>query len=126
MNDNFWQYGFPALAALLGVAATKLFEIWGQRRKQKEKDIELAGRLELDAGKFTWEQAQYLMSRYQADFKEVRNELLTVRAELVEAKKVSAGLQEQVFILRAQNEALTRTVERLQATLDATKKKDGG
>lgn len=62
-----------------------------------------------------------MMSRYKADFKEVRDELLTVRAELVEARKVAAGLQEQVFILRAQNETLTRTVERLQASLDATK-----
>jgi len=121
MNDDFWKYGFPALTALLAVGFTKLLEVVAQRRKT-------VGRLELDTDEFTWRQARDLMGQYKADIKELRAELVEVRAtavglaqQVVERDHKIGNLEEQVATLIAQNRDQNMMIAMLQTELMALK-----
>ena len=128
MNDDFWKYGFPALTALLAVGFTKLLEVVAQRRKT-------VGRLELDTDEFTWRQARDLMGQYKADIKELRVELVEVRATAVglaqqvverdrriDALEIQIStLQAQMAMLQSQNHEANMLISRLNDELDMLK-----
>ena len=121
MNDDFWKYGFPSLTALLGVGFTKLLEVIMQRRKT-------SGRLELDTDEFSWRQARDLMGQYKADIKELRAELVEVKAaavglaqQVVERDRKIEDLEEQVATLIVQNREQNMIITTLQTELAALK-----